>query len=409
VVRADRTRIVTNRAGHGFVERPFSAGGRNYYQRTYYSRGVPYTRVYRSYYYAGGYYPGYVPLRYYNQVFYGWAYAPWSAPVYYRWGWAGSPWYGYYGGYFAPYPVYSSPSLWLTDYLIATTLQDAYQERMDAAADAQGGAGYSNSFTGQNGLTPDVKQAIADEVHRQIQQENLERQAVSQNSGAGTDPGPATLPILSGNPPHVFVVSSNLDVTAGGQECIITQGDVLQMNDNPAPDALSADVQVMASKGQDCPRGSLASVSLQDLQEMQNHMRATLDQGLGELQAHPGQGGLPKPPAAALQATVTAPYAASAPPIDTNAAAELTQQAQQASQAEQEVLTQASSDQNPQAGGAPPAGSSGTPTISIGQTFAQVEAIMGAPKQIVNLGAKKIYVYKDMKIIFLDGRVSDVQ
>jgi hypothetical protein len=201
-----------------------------------------------------------------------------------------------------------------------------------------------------------------------------------------------------------------LDVTAGGQECIITQGDVLQMNDNPAPDALSADVQVMASKGQDCARGSLASVSLQDLQEMQNHMRATLDQGLGELQAHPGQGGLPKPPAAALQATVTAPYAASAPPIDTNAAAELTQQAQQASQAEQEVLTQASSsDQNPQAGGAPPAGSSGTPTISIGQTFAQVEAIMGAPKQIVNLGAKKIYVYKDMKIIFLDGRVSDVQ
>jgi hypothetical protein len=407
-VRADRTRIVTNRAGHGFVERPYRAGGRDYYQRTYYSHNVAYTRVYRSYYYAGGYYPGYVPVRFYSQVFYGWAYSPWAAPVYYRWGWAGSPWYGYYGGYFTPYPVYSSPSLWLTDYLMAATLQDAYQERMDAAADAQGGAGYSNSYSGQTGLTPDVKQAIADEVHRQIQQENLDRQAVSQNSGADAAPA-AGLPILSGNPPHVFVVSSNLDVTAGGQECIITQGDVLQMNDNPPPDALSADVQVMASKGQDCPRGSLASVSLQDLQEMQNHMRATLDQGLGELQAHPGQGGLPKPPASALRDTVTAPYAASAPPVDTNAATELRQQAQEASQAEQGVLAEASSGQDPQAGGPPPAGSTGTPTISIGQSINDVVGIMGSPKQIVDLGAKKIYVYKDMKIIFLNERVSDVQ
>jgi len=29
--------------------------------------------------------------------------------------------------------------------------------------------------------------------------------------------------------------------------------------------------------------------------------------------------------------------------------------------------------------------------------------------KIVNLGAKKIYVYKDMKVTFKDGKVSDVQ
>jgi len=37
---------------------------------------------------------------------------------------------------------------------MAATLPEAYQERLDAAADAQGGAGYGNSYSGQTGLTP---------------------------------------------------------------------------------------------------------------------------------------------------------------------------------------------------------------------------------------------------------------
>ena len=39
----------------------------------------------------------------------------------------------------------------------------------------------------------------------------------------------------------------------------------------------------------------------------------------------------------------------------------------------------------------------------------QVEAALGKPDKKVNLGAKQIYVYKDMKITFKDGKVSDVQ
>lgn len=34
---------------------------------------------------------------------------------------------------------------------------------------------------------------------------------------------------------------------------------------------------------------------------------------------------------------------------------------------------------------------------------------MGAPQQIIDLGAKQIYKYPDMKVIFLNGTVSDVQ
>jgi hypothetical protein len=42
-------------------------------------------------------------------------------------------------------------------------------------------------------------------------------------------------------------------------------------------------------------------------------------------------------------------------------------------------------------------------------TTDQVQAAMGKPDKIVNLGTKTIYYYKDMKVIFLSGKVSDVQ
>jgi len=49
------------------------------------------------------------------------------------------------------------------------------------------------------------------------------------------------------------------------------------------------------------------------------------------------------------------------------------------------------------------------PTIALGQTIDQVTGIMGAPKQIVDLGSKKIYRYPDMKVVFVNGQVSDVE
>jgi hypothetical protein len=51
----------------------------------------------------------------------------------------------------------------------------------------------------------------------------------------------------------------------------------------------------------------------------------------------------------------------------------------------------------------------GTKTIALGQTRAQVEDILGRPERIVDLGAKVIYAYKDMKVTFVDGKVTDVQ
>jgi hypothetical protein len=67
-----------------------------------------------------------MPAYYYPPAFYGWAYNPWPAPAPYVWGWGAALWYGYYGAYFRPYPVYPSAAYWLTDYMVAASLQEAY-------------------------------------------------------------------------------------------------------------------------------------------------------------------------------------------------------------------------------------------------------------------------------------------
>jgi hypothetical protein len=48
-------------------------------------------------------------------------------------------------------------------------------------------------------------------------------------------------------------------------------------------------------------------------------------------------------------------------------------------------------------------------SIQLGQTVDQVVAALGQPEKTVNLGSKQIYVYKDLKVTFVNGKVSDVQ
>jgi hypothetical protein len=48
-------------------------------------------------------------------------------------------------------------------------------------------------------------------------------------------------------------------------------------------------------------------------------------------------------------------------------------------------------------------------SIEKGMSPDQVEAAMGKPEKKVTLGTKQIYYYKDMKVVFLNGKVSDVQ
>jgi len=502
-------RMVTERGRRGFAERGYNYHGHEYGRRAYYDHGHEYNRYYRGYGYRGLSLNVYAPGFYYGPGFYGWAYNPWASPIAYGWGWGGSPWLGFYGGFFSPYAVYPSASFWLTDYLIANSLQAAY----DAAGaqpsgpepslinQQEGGPGpenehnistwtwngsqYEMNFNGHCGnltverwddqgvvlrradfngfralyrgrfvapgklsgtvdwnpggpphmgtwsanfppeaapqagsslagatpLSPEIKQQIADEVKAQLALENQEATQTAQNQDV--DAGSSSIArLLADGHAHIFVVGDGLDLTdSTGAECAVSEGDALALRTPPPSDATAANLVVLASKGgKECQSGGTVSVNLTDLQEMQNHLRETIDSGLKELQSKQGQGGLPPAPASAKAPPTQSPYAAVAPPPDPADATAIQQQSQQADAAEAEVTQAASQDGG---GGTPIAAPAATPapsvTVALGQTTDQVTAILGKPMRTANLGPKVIYYYDEMKIVFKEGKVSDVE
>jgi hypothetical protein len=398
--RPDHSRVMAEGHGHGYVQRPYNYHGHEYARRSYYEHGHYYNHYYGRYSYRGVWVNPYYPDAYFGAAFYGWAYNPWAAPVSFAWGWGGTPWVGFYGGYFTPYPVYAGPAFWLTDYMISTSLAAAYQ----AQAEGQQAAALSNPAP----LTPDVKQAISDEVQRQIALENAE----SQSAGKNGEPDPASSSIqrmLTDGVAHVFVAGQDLDLVDGaGNECAISQGDALQLSLQNDPNTTAVNMAVLASKGgNECPKGDTVAVQLQDLQEMQNHMRETIDQGLQELQKKQGQGGLPAAPASAKAPPVETAMASSAPPPPSQqeVAGELSQESKEADAAEKD----ASGDAGGGAATGAASASAEPPTVALGQSPDQVTAALGKPKSVMDLGSKKIYVYQDMKVTFNGGKVTDIK
>jgi hypothetical protein len=412
VERADHSRIVSERGRRGYVQQRYDFHGHDFGRRAYFYHGHEYNRYYRGYEYRGMYLNVYAPGFYYGPGFYGWAYNPWAVPIAFGWGWGvGNPWFGYYGGYFQPYPVYPSAAFWLTDYIISQDLQAAYAARQAGEND-----GTPVAAGGQPVLTPEVKQMIADEVKNQLARENTE--AAQNAQGHDVEPGSSSiermLTDVSNGHPHVFVAGGNLDVTdaSSGAECVVSDGGALQLRTAPAPNDSSANLVVLSSKGSpECPISSTVQVQLTDLQEMQNHMRENIDQGLQDLQAKQGTGGLPAAPPSAQTKPVEAAYAAVAPPPDPGDAAQIRAQDQAGDQAEKDVTAVAAqgSDRAASAAPAAPDATAAPPSVELGQTPDQVKAALGAPTSIANLGPKVIYNYNGMKVTFKDGKVSDVQ
>jgi hypothetical protein len=357
--------VNTGRHG-GYVQRNYvSRGGRTYVSRTYVYGGRTYVGVYRSYGW-GGYccYYGYHPGFFYGVGFYGWAYNPWPAPVYWGWGWGGAPWYGYYGAYFAPYPVYPAPAFWLTDYLLAASLQAAFAANAEASAAASEGAaantGSSDNLQASNGgggaapassggavaLTPEVKEAIAAEVKAQLAAEKEEAATASAssgssggNSGGGQQAAKEEVPPALDPAHRTFIVDSDLAVVdADGQECGLTSGDVLTRITDTPDDDRKVMVSVSAGKKDDCAAGKTVTVAVDDLQEMHNHFREQLDKGMGELAKKGGSGGLPKAPDTGTVASDVPP-----PQPDPSAEKTLKDQQAEADKTEAEVKQEAAS------------------------------------------------------------------
>jgi len=139
--------------------------------------------------------------------------------------------------------------------------------------------------------------------------------------------------------------------------------------------------------GKECVKSDNVTVAFSDLQDMQNHMRETIDQGMEELQSKQDKGEIPSAPPSAQAAPVPAAFAAAAPPPDTYAA-KINQQTQAADQAEQEIAGAAALPVPAVPAPIVPLPSAPL-TIALGQTVDEVTAGLGSPARDIDLGARK--------------------
>lgn len=379
----NNVRVVNVGRSGGYVQRPYvTRGGVSYYSRTYYEHGVYRTAVYRGYFYHGFHYYGYHPGFWFHPGFYAWGLHPWGLGISWGlgfggWGWAGAPWWGFYGGYFAPYPVYTAPAFWLTDYLIAADLQAAYAARAEANAEANAqvnaeanaiandaaGAAYGSGAAGNSNvansapaantevtLTPDVKEAIAEEVTAQLSAQ--QKQAAAETAGTPapapaaasgeTSAAQASAPEKEEIPPaldpaqRTFVVDNPVTVSADGQECALSGGDVItRLTDVPDADN-KVTASVASSQKADCAAGKSVLVSVDDLQEMRNHFDEQVDNGMKALAEKQGTGDMPRAPDTGMTESDIP-----VPKPDTTAAKELSDQAAAADQTEAQAKQQA--------------------------------------------------------------------
>jgi hypothetical protein len=306
--------------------------------RTYFVGGRAYAYGYRGYYYHGVAFYGFVPPVYYSPAFYGWGLRPWGVGVTFGWGWRGAPWFGFYGGYFAPAPYYPYPSLWLTDYLLAADLQAAYESRVAAQAaanaEAQADSGQDAAAGGAVGLTPEVKQQIADEVRAQIA---AQQAAAAQPSGGGaptyTNQGAEEVPAALDPAHRTFIVSTVLSETVDdGTQCTLSPGDVLTRIQDTPDGEQNVKVLVASSQKNDCGSGTQVAVAVQSLQDMHNDFQAKISEGLGKLAENQGKNGLPGGPASGAH-----PDAAGQVQPDLTVSADLKAQDAEAEQAEKDV------------------------------------------------------------------------
>jgi hypothetical protein len=307
--RADNSTVVLTGRHSGYVERTVVRNNRTYVQRTVVVNNQVVTRTYVNYGFAGLILPHFVSPVFYAPAFYGWAYYPWVVPVHYTWGWFGAPWYIGPNPYFVASPVYPSASYWLADYYLGQTMAAAYDANQEALADEANDAAATDMASDDDDaddsstlrasvttpITPELKAAIADEVREQLGAENTS--AANPDSATSN----AELPTELAERNHVFVASSTISVTTTDeQECNLQPGDILQLSMTPANGMPLVQLRVASSRMTDCPAGVQVMVSVQDLQDMQNNLRAQIASGLDTLQKNQGKGGLPAAPPAAL-------------------------------------------------------------------------------------------------------------
>ncbi len=288
-IRPGNVAVVTFGNDQGYIQRPMQ-GRPGYFQRTSLENGQPTAHVYRGYRYGNIVYFRYMPSRYYQPGFYQWAGGTWRSPVSYAWQ---SPGGGYYSNYFTPSQSYSSRSSWLTDFVLNANLQIAFQNHQQYETQQPGAPPNGDTNSDVTPVNPETKAAISQEVQEQISQESSDSA-----SGAGTaQNGQAPPPVMDPSQ-RTIVVSQSLDVPQGSATCTLSPGDVVYRSGDNVVAGNKVGVNVVASKGGDCPANTATQVDVATLQEMHNQFREQVDNGLSALADKQGQSGMPPGPAA---------------------------------------------------------------------------------------------------------------
>jgi len=317
------TGTVERNMGPGFVSRTFVSGGH-----------VLYTHVYqRHVWYQFGRaltYEAFVPAVRYPAVYYAWALGAWPRPVTYAWGWQVQPWYPMYGALFTPYPVYTSPDLWMTDYIIAQSMQTAYQARSAAPAAGPSPQGAlaapavessvaapavqpSDAATDPQPsdtppapqptdtpaapvstppiITPQIKAQLNAQIKVQLQEQQT---AAAMPVNLAIESTPPAL-----RPTHVFFqVVQPLEVSAGTGEryCSLSPNDYIKRTGGMSNDDWMIPVTVELSGPSDCPAGLQTRIGLNDLNAMENEQEAQVLQAMQAASKSMGPNGPPSGP-----------------------------------------------------------------------------------------------------------------
>jgi len=304
----------------GLVNRTFVSGGHVLYSHLY-QRHVwhQFGRAFA--------YEAFVPAMRYPGAYYAWALAAWPHPVTYTWGWQVQPWYPMYGSLFTPYPVYTSPDLWMTDYIIAQSMQTAYQAQTVATATAPalqrapaapapdssigvsaappGGAASASRPSDAlppprssgtpsapvalpPAMTPQVKAQLTTQIKVQLQ----EQQAATATPVTLTTQ--STPPAL--RPSHVFFqVVQPLDVAtdATNSHCSLSANDYIRRTGGMSQDDWMIPVVVELSRSSDCPEGLRTRIGLNDLNAMENEQEAQVMEAMQAASKSMGPNGPP--------------------------------------------------------------------------------------------------------------------
>jgi hypothetical protein len=327
----------------GLMSRTFVSGGH-----------VLYAHVYqRHLWYQFGRafaYETFVPPVRYPGVYYTWALAPWLRPISYTWAWEAQPWYPIYGSRFAPYPVYSSPDLWMTDYIIAQSMQAAYETQTQPVSPpaqpntpvvpavsgssvappaappgeavlppqvlppqaAPPGSPSSATPSAPVELPPVITPQVKAELNNQIKVQLKEQQAAATMPVSLTTQ--STPPALRTN--HVFFeVVQPIEVPSGtaNGHCSLSANDYIKRTGAMSNDDWMIPVVVELSRSSDCPEGLRTRIGLNDLNAMENEQEARVLEAIQAASKSMGPNGPPSGTAA--HPTLTADGNAAPDPI----------------------------------------------------------------------------------------------